>query len=96
MAYLSYFRFFIQPDWWSVNHLHAKLIYCTVLSDSCIDNTYKCNCDNNSVNVETSDEGFLTDKGFLPVTALQFGDKQSGSKERGWYTLGPLICWGRN
>jgi len=67
----------------------------TVFSDSCVNNSFKCNCDDNTDGLETSDEGYLTDKDALPVTALQFGDK-GDSPEHGWFTLGPLICGGRN
>ena len=64
-------------------------------ADSCVVNQTKCNCDINGP--ETSDEGFLTDKNKLPVTRLQFGDlgAHNGVDERGWFTLGPLICSGR-
>ena len=67
--------------------------FTTFSIDSCENNSYKCNCDKNS-SPETSDEGFLTDKNKLPVTGLQFGDL-TAPNERGWFTLGPLICSGR-
>ena len=60
-------------------------------ADSCFDPQKKCNCDQNDDPNERSDEGFLTNKNHLPVTELQFGDT-GGSAERGWHTLGPLIC----
>ena len=60
------------------------------IAGSCTISSNKCNCDQNNP-PETSDEGFLTYKDHLPVTELQFGD--AGERgERGWHTLGPLIC----
>ncbi|XP_006817817.1 uncharacterized protein LOC100377028 [Saccoglossus kowalevskii] len=50
----------------------------------------KCNCDNND-NKWRTDEGYLTDKTVLPVTALQFGDSGDNTEE-GYHTLGPLTC----
>ncbi|CAK8695706.1 unnamed protein product [Clavelina lepadiformis] len=64
-------------------------------TESCVDSNKKCNCDSNSRDTETSDEGFLTDKDTLPVTGLQFGDAGDAG-EYGWHTLGPLVCTGRN
>ncbi|CAK8695481.1 unnamed protein product [Clavelina lepadiformis] len=60
---------------------------------SCLNNNWKCNCDAN-LNVETFDEGYLTDKTLLPVTEVRFGDTDSPT-ESGWFTLGPLVCNGR-
>ena len=61
-----------------------------IIAGSCSDSQKKCNCDQND-NTERSDEGFLTYKDHLPVTELQFGDT-GNTGERGWHTLGPLIC----
>ncbi|XP_002128249.2 contactin-associated protein 1-like [Ciona intestinalis] len=63
-------------------------------SGTCVDPTFNCNCDRNTV-VETSDEGYITDKELLPVIGMAFGDV-GDSGEHGWHTLGPLECWGRN
>nr|XP_026689783.1 contactin-associated protein like 5-3-like isoform X2 [Ciona intestinalis] len=60
---------------------------------TCLDRTKKCNCDDNSSS--TADEGYLTNKALLPVTAVMFGDATAPS-EAGWHTVGPLECWGRN
>ena len=48
-----------------------------------------CNCDN-KVKIWQVDEGHLTDKNTLPVTALEFNAKS----ERSDFTVGPLDCWG--
>ena len=44
-------------------------------------------------NIITSDEGFITQMGLLPVTKMNFGDT-GGLNEQGWHTLGPLECRG--
>ena len=48
-----------------------------------------CNCDNKD-RIWQVDEGYLTDKNALPVTALVFNSKS----ERSDFTVGPLECWG--
>ena len=48
-----------------------------------------CNCDNKA-RIWQVDEGYLTDKNTLPVTALEFNAKS----ERSDFTVGPLECWG--
>ena len=40
--------------------------------------------------IRDRDEGYLTDKNTLPVTALEFNSKS----ERSDFTVGPLECWG--
>ncbi|XP_077975858.1 uncharacterized protein LOC120341640 [Styela clava] len=59
---------------------------------TCINNSYKCNCDTNSA-TQGTDEGYLTDKTKLPVKELRFGDLDD-SIEFIWHTLGKLECWG--
>ena len=49
-----------------------------------------CHCDNKAKEWQV-DEGYLTDKNTLPVTALEFNAKSEGSD----FTVGPLECWGR-
>ena len=61
------------------------------LQATCAETRYKCNCDENGSN-ERSDEGYLTDKTKLPVTAMWFGDA-GDSGERGWHSLGRLECY---
>lgn len=48
-----------------------------------------CNCDNKA-RIWQVDEGYLTDKSALPVTALEFNAKSGRSD----FTVGPLECWG--
>jgi len=62
------------------------------MTGTCVDKKQKCNCDNNSDGVITSDEGFLENKDNLPVGYLRFGDT-GGNGEDGWYKLGPLECF---
>jgi len=71
----------------------AKSNHCACgMTDTCIDKSYKCNCDQNSINIITSDEGYLDNKNDLPVGYLRFGDT-AGNGENGWYELGPLECF---
>ncbi|XP_038077101.1 uncharacterized protein LOC119744950 [Patiria miniata] len=54
----------------------------------------KCNCDVNSQSL-SSDEGFLTDKSVLPVSAIRSGDvSDNNGWEYGTAKLGPLMCQG--
>ena len=62
------------------------------MTQSCNRAGYICNCDIND-GAWRSDEGYLSDKGSLPVTKLYFGDTGGGG-EAGYHTLGPLICYG--
>ena len=62
------------------------------MTQSCGRASYTCNSNINDGLLRT-DEGYLTDKDSLSVTNLNFGDTGSSS-ERGYHTLGPLICYG--
>jgi len=62
------------------------------MTGTCLDKKQKCNCDQNSSDVITSDEGYLENKSNLPVGYLRFGDT-GGSDENAWYELGPLECF---
>ncbi|KAL8625610.1 hypothetical protein ACOMHN_043885 [Nucella lapillus] len=52
-----------------------------------------CNCDAND-DTWRSDEGFLTFKEDLPVTAFVAGDTGHPEKEFGYHTIGLLMCHG--
>ncbi|KAK2568218.1 Contactin-associated protein-like 2 [Acropora cervicornis] len=58
----------------------------------CADPSYGCNCDKND-KVWREDSGFIREKSHLPVIELRFGDTE-GLKEKGYHTLGKLICYG--
>nr|XP_039267334.1 contactin-associated protein-like 4 [Styela clava] len=60
---------------------------------NCVDNRYKCNCDNNQIKILTSDEGYLTDKTVLPLKEVGFGDNGDAG-EKAWFTIGKLECMG--
>ncbi|CAB3993730.1 Hypothetical predicted protein [Paramuricea clavata] len=64
------------------------------MNNTCRNPEKYCNCDVND-NVLIEDSGFLTDKKFLPVTELRFGDTGTfvGNNEVGYHTLGKLLCW---
>ena len=59
---------------------------------SCADPSDRCNCDRND-HVWRFDEGFLSDKSTLPVMKIYFSDAKR-SYERGYHTLGKLVCYG--
>lgn len=59
---------------------------------NCVKSTERCNCDA-QLNEWLEDSGYLTDKSTLPVTQLRFGDT-GGSNEKGYHTLGKLMCYG--
>ena len=54
----------------------------------CADPSYGCNCDKND-KVWREDR----EKSHLPVIELRFGDTE-GLNEKGYHTLGKLICYG--
>ena len=58
---------------------------------ACADNMI-CNCEKND-KVWRQDDGWLTDKEDLPVTAISVSDT-GHNKEKARITLGPLTCWG--
>ena len=61
------------------------------MTQSCDKPNGKCNCDRNDKKWRF-DEGYLTDKETLPVTKMFFGDA-GGVNEKGYHTLGKLICY---
>nr|XP_039248885.1 contactin-associated protein-like 5 [Styela clava] len=76
--------------WGGATSMRNKYCACGETGE-CINNSYKCNCDNNSGNIMTQDEGYLTDKKTLPVKEMRFGDL-GHNNEHGWHTLGKLEC----
>ena len=62
------------------------------LTDSCAKQDKKCNCDHRD-NTWHEDSGLLTEKAFLPVSQLRFGDTGKDISE-GYHTLGKLKCYG--
>ena len=50
-------------------------------------------CANPSDKVWREDSGFIREKSHLPVIELRFGDTE-GLYEKGYHTLGKLICYG--
>ena len=67
--------------------------YCACgLMHTCANEDRKCNCDAND-KVWREDSGLLTNKSYLPVSQLRFGDTGSDSED-GYHVLGKLICYG--
>ncbi|XP_078494753.1 caspr5 protein [Ciona intestinalis] len=60
---------------------------------TCANKGRTCNCDSNRNSDQHIDEGWVTEKSDLPITALQFGDL-GDVNERLWHTVGPLECYG--
>ncbi|XP_012283135.1 neurexin-4 isoform X1 [Orussus abietinus] len=94
-----------RPNSWWVSRHNQKMDYwggalpgsrkceCGMLG-SCGDPTKWCNCDSN-LEGWLEDGGDITEKEYLPVKQLRFGDTGTPLDEKeGRYTLGPLICEG--
>ncbi|GFS05101.1 SCO-spondin-like [Elysia marginata] len=64
------------------------------MNNTCVEEDLKCNCDANDL-VWRQDEGDLTFKDDLPVSAFVSGDTD-GKNENGYKQIGPLHCQGRD
>ena len=62
------------------------------MNKTCVRPNLNCNCDKND-KVWREDSGLLTDKTYLPVKELRFGDT-GGQREEGYHTLGKFKCYG--
>ncbi|KAG6457370.1 neurexin-4 isoform X1 [Manduca sexta] len=87
-----------RMDYWAGATPGSRMCQCGVLG-ACVDNTKWCNCDAEYTHLKPeefqSDGGEITEKEFLPVKQLRFGDTGSHLDEKeGRYTLGPLLCEG--
>ena len=80
----------IMTYWGGADH-GSGMCACS-MTRSCDKPSMKCNCDANDY-VWRFDEGYLTNKETLPVTKVYFGDT-GHPDERGYHTLGKLICYG--
>ncbi|XP_031336350.1 neurexin-4 isoform X3 [Photinus pyralis] len=82
-----------KMDYWGGALPGSRKCECGILG-TCIDPTKWCNCDA-GYEVWAEDVGDLTDKEFLPVKQLRFGDTGNALDEKeGRYTLGSLMCEG--
>lgn len=94
-----------RPNSWWVSRNNQKMDYwggalpgsrkceCGILGN-CADPTKWCNCDSD-LDGFLEDSGDITEKEYLPVKQLRFGDTGTPVDEKeGRYTLGPLICEG--
>ena len=110
----SIMNFNITPHAWWVSRNSIKMTYwggappgsrkcacgmndtCAQLTDSTKARAY-CNCDANDAEWR-EDSGLLTDKTYLPVKQLRFGDTgydtTNNIDERGNHTLGKFKCYG--
>ncbi|CAH2071974.1 unnamed protein product, partial [Iphiclides podalirius] len=87
-----------RMDYWAGATPGSRMCQCGVLGD-CLDPTKWCNCDAEYSPLKPDefqvDGGEITEKEYLPVKQLRFGDTGSHLDEKeGRYTLGPLICEG--
>ncbi|KAK2575769.1 hypothetical protein KPH14_007155 [Odynerus spinipes] len=96
---------YFRPNSWWVSRQNQKMDYwggalpgsrkceCGILGN-CADPTKWCNCDAD-LEGRLEDSGDITEKEYLPVKQLRFGDTGTPLDEKeGKYTLGPLICEG--
>ncbi|CAK1542832.1 unnamed protein product [Leptosia nina] len=87
-----------RMDYWAGAPPGSRMCACGVLG-SCKDPSKWCNCDAEHL-ISDKDEfqmdgGDITEKEYLPVKQLRFGDTGSHLDEKeGRYTLGPLLCEG--
>ncbi|XP_077561755.1 neurexin-4 [Haemaphysalis longicornis] len=85
-----------KMDYWGGSIPGSRKCRCG-LYGSCVDPQRWCNCDA-ALEEWHSDGGELTDRDYLPVRQLRFGDTGAASlledRKRGRYTLGPLECEG--
>ncbi|XP_026321952.1 neurexin-4 isoform X2 [Hyposmocoma kahamanoa] len=87
-----------RMDYWAGAPPGSRMCQCGVLG-ACLDPTKWCNCDAEYSPLKPdefqADGGEITEKEFLPVKQLRFGDTGSHLDEKeGRYTLGPLLCEG--
>ncbi|XP_063893286.1 neurexin-4 isoform X2 [Helicoverpa armigera] len=85
-----------RMDYWAGAPPGSRMCQCGVLG-ACADPTKWCNCDAEHMKPDEFqvDGGEITEKEFLPVKQLRFGDTGSHLDEKeGRYTLGPLLCEG--
>lgn len=79
-----------RQNYWGGADPGSKKCACGMYDPPTCKSTAKfCNCDNKA-RIWQVDEGYLTDKSALPVTALEFNAKSGRSD----FTVGPLECWG--
>lgn len=65
---------------------------CGLTEEGCAGNSETCNCDSLQ---DTSDDGLLMHKDYLPVLELHFGDTGSLTDDKvGYFELGHLECDG--
>ncbi|XP_026674791.1 neurexin-4 isoform X4 [Ceratina calcarata] len=96
---------YFRPNSWWVSRSNQKMDYwggalpgsrkceCGILGN-CADPTKWCNCDSD-LDGPLEDSGDITEKEYLPVKQLRFGDTGTPVDDKmGHYTLGPLICEG--
>ncbi|CAG9559489.1 unnamed protein product [Danaus chrysippus] len=87
-----------RMDYWAGAQPGSRMCECGVLG-TCLDPTKWCNCDAEHSPMPhdefQTDGGDITEKEFLPVKQLRFGDTGSHLDEKiGRYSLGPLLCEG--
>ncbi|KAL4707615.1 hypothetical protein ACJJTC_014720 [Scirpophaga incertulas] len=84
-----------RMDHWAGAPPGSRMCRCGV-AGGCVDPTKWCNCDAERAPHEfQGDGGDITEKEYLPVKQLRFGDTGSHLDEKeGRYTLGPLLCEG--
>ena len=77
-----------KQDYWGGAEPGSRKCACG-MTKSCKGTAKFCNCDIRD-NIWRVDDGYLTDKGTLPVTGLWFNRKS----QKSYFVVGPLECWG--
>ncbi|XP_033114751.1 neurexin-4-like isoform X2 [Anneissia japonica] len=80
-----------KMDYWGGAGPGTRKCACGI-EGTCADSNKWCNCDIDDT-IEREDSGILTQKPYLPVAQLRFGDFDPQTST-GYYTLDPLICRG--
>ena len=76
--------------YWGGAKLGNNECACLVNQTCAVPQYHGCNCDKNDYEWR-EDSGLLTDKTYLPVKQLRFGDTGLGG-EKGYHTLGKFKC----
>ncbi|XP_031782155.1 neurexin-4 [Nasonia vitripennis] len=82
-----------KMDYWGGSLPGSRKCECGLLGN-CVKEDKWCNCDSD-LDGWLEDSGDITEKEYLPVKQLRFGDTGTPVDDKeGMYTLGPLICEG--
>lgn len=91
----SFYAWWVSRDGENMTYWGRVTVGCECgMNTSCANPKKLCNCEKNDF-VWREDCGLLTNKSYLPVSQLRYGDTD-GAREEGYHTLGKLECYGIN